>query len=410
MRRVVITGIGAVTPIGTGKDAFWASLLDGRSGVALVEKFDCSEIATRIAAEVKGFEPETYMDRKEARRMDRFTQFAVAATRLALADAKLEIGEEKSPRTGVLIGSGVGGIGTLEEEAKTLFEKGMGRVSPFFVPMMIANMGAGKVARIFNAKGPSETVVTACATSTNALGDAFRIIQRDEADTMIAGGAEAAVTRISMAGFSNMKAMSRRNDDPEGASRPFDKGRDGFVLGEGAGVVILEERETALARGATIYAEMVGYGMSNDAYDMVHPAPEGEGARRAMEAALRDAQLTPDAIDHINPHATSTPAGDLAETQAMKALFGRHAYEIPISATKSMTGHLLGAAGAIEAIACAMALKTGVVPPTINLNDPDPECDLDYVPNRARRVAIQTAMSNSFGFGGHNATIIMTKA
>ena len=342
--------------------------------------------------------------------MDRFTQFAVAASKMAVEDAELVIDDDLAPRTGVLIGSGIGGLQTLEDEAMTLFEKGMGRISPFFVPMMIANMGTGKVARMFNAKGPSETVVTACATSTNAIGDAFRLIQRGEADVMIAGGAEAAVTRLSMAGFSNMKALSRRNDEPEKASRPFDKLRDGFVLGEGAGIVIVEEREVALARGAKLYAEVIGYGMSNDAYDMVHPAPGGEGARRAMEASLRDAGMSPTEIDHINPHATSTPAGDAAETQAIKTLFGPHAYKMPISATKSMTGHLLGGAGAIEAIAVAMALKTGTVPPTINLDVPDPECDLDYVPNRARRVPIGTAMSNSFGFGGHNASLVLARS
>ena len=347
MRRVVITGIGAITPIGIGTEAYWAALLDGRSGVGLIDRFDCSEIATRIAAEVKGFEPEAYMDRKEARRMDRFTQFAIAASSMAVADSGLEIDDSLSLRTGVFIGSGIGGLQTLEDEAQTLFEKGLGRISPFFVPMMIANMGTGKVARLFNAKGPSETAVSACATSTNAIGDAFRIIQRGDADVMITGGAEAAVTRLAMAGFSNMKALSRRNDEPSKASRPFDRDRDGFVLGEGAGILILEEREQALARGAKLYAEIIGYGMSNDAYDMVHPSPGGEGAKRAMESALRDAGMAASEIDHINPHATSTPAGDIAETHAMKALFGAHAYRIPISATKSMTGHLLGGAGAI---------------------------------------------------------------
>ena len=407
MRRVVITGLGAITPIGIGVEAFWASLLDGRSGVAAVDKFDCSEISTRIAAEVKDFDSLAYVDKKEARRMDRFTQFAVAATKQAIADSGLEITPEIAPRVGTMIGSGIGGLATLEEEANTLFEKGMGRISPFFVPMMIANMGSGTVARLFGAKGPSETVVTACATSTNSVGDAFKIIQRGDADVMIAGGSEAAITQLGMAGFSNMKAMSRRNDEPEKASRPFDRERDGFVLGEGAAVLILEEREQALARGATVYAEMVGYGMSNDAFDMV--APDGVGAQFAMTAALRDAGMAPDEIDHINPHATSTPAGDAAETKAIKAVFGPHAYKMPISATKSMTGHLLGGAGAIEAIAAALALKSGMVPPTINLENPDPECDLDYVPNMARRVPIGTAMSNSFGFGGHNATIILAR-
>ena len=339
--------------------------------------------------------------------MDRFTQFSVAATKLALNDADLTITDELSARTGSIIGSGIGGIATLEQEANTLFEKGMGRISPFFVPMMIANMGTGTAARIFNAKGPSECVVTACATSTNAIGDAYKIILRGDADVMIAGGSEAAVTPLGMAGFSNMKALSRRNDNPTGASRPFDKGRDGFVLGEGAGVVILEERDMALARGATIYAEVVGYGMSNDAYDMV--APNGLGAQAAMQAALKDAQLTPEQIDHINPHATSTPAGDVMEARAIKAVFGDHAYKMPISATKSMTGHLLGGAGAIEIIAAALALQTGEVPPTINLSEPDEDCDLDFVPNHSRKVDIKTAMSNSFGFGGHNASVILSR-
>lgn len=408
-KRVVITGIGAVTPIGIGKEAYWKALVEGKSGVSLVEKFDCAEIATRIAAQVKDFDPDEYMDRKEARRMDRFTQFAVAASKMAVADSCLTITEELAPRVGVHIGSGIGGIATLEEEARTLYEKGMGKISPFFVPMMIANMGTGRVARILNAQGPSETVVTACATSTNAIGDAYRLLLEGAADVMVAGGAEAAVTPLSMAGFSNMRAMSRRNDDPEKASRPFDIERDGFVLGEGAGILVLEEREFALARGARIYAEIIGYGMSNDAYDMVQPAPEGRGAAQAMRAALKDAGIAPDTVDYINPHATSTPLGDIAETQAIKDVFGDHARRIAISATKSMTGHLLGAAGAIEAIATALALSEGILPPTINLNHPDPQCDLDYVPNVARRQAVKTALSNSFGFGGHNATLVLSR-
>lgn len=408
-RRVVITGIGAVTPIGIGKQAYWDSLICGRSGVSLVERFDCSEIATRIAAQVKEFNPDDHMDRKEARRMDRYTQFAVAASKMAVADSGLAITEELAPRVGVHIGSGIGGIATLEEEARTLYEKGMSKISPFFVPMMIANMGTGRVARMFNAQGPSETVVTACATSTNAIGDAYRLIQEGAADIMIAGGAEAAVTPLSMAGFSNMRAMSRRNEDPERASRPFDIERDGFVLGEGSGILVLEEREAALARGARIYAEIIGYGMSNDAYDMVQPAPEGRGAAQAMRAAIKDAGISPEAVDYINPHATSTPLGDIAETQAIKEVFGAHAGRIAISATKSMTGHLLGAAGAIEAIATSLALAEGVLPPTINLTHPDPQCDLDYVPNVARRQAVKTALSNSFGFGGHNATLVLAR-
>jgi 3-oxoacyl-[acyl-carrier-protein] synthase II len=408
MRRVVVTGMDAITPIGIGLEAYWSALLAGKSGVELVQKFDCSAIATRIAAEVKGFDPYAVLDRKEVKRMDRFTQFSVTCAKMALDHSGLEITDDLSPRVGTLIGSGIGGLATLEEEARTYFEKGMGRISPFFVPMMIANMGTGTVARLLKAKGPSETVVTACATSTNAIGDAFKIIQRNDADVMIAGGSEAAITPLGMGGFSNMRAMSKRNDDPHGASRPFDRDRDGFVLGEGAGILILEEREFAIGRGATIYAEVVGYGMSNDAYDMV--APDGIGARAAMINALKDAGMAPEEIDHINPHATSTPAGDSAETKAIKAVFGPHAYKMPISATKSMTGHLLGGAGAIEAIAVACALANGIVPPTINLDNPDEECDLDYVPNTARRVPIGTAMSNSFGFGGHNATIILARA
>ncbi|HEX5323986.1 MAG TPA: beta-ketoacyl-ACP synthase II [Capsulimonadaceae bacterium] len=408
-RRVVITGIGAVTPLGIGKEVYWRGLIEGKSGVTLIDSFDCSEIATRIAAQIRDFDPEQYMERKEAKRMDRFTQFAVAASKMAFADSHLTITEEIAPRVGTYIGSGIGGISTLEEEARTLFEKGMGKISPFFVPMMIANMGTGRVARLLNAQGPSETIVTACATSTNAVGEAFRLIARDDADAMIAGGAEAAVTPLSLAGFSNMRALSRRNDEPTKASRPFDEARDGFVLGEGAGILILEELEFARRRGAPIYAEIIGYGMSNDAYDMVAPAPEGRGAAQSMRAALRDAQVRPEEIDYINPHATSTPVGDIAETQAMKQVFGEHARRIAISATKSMTGHLLGAAGAIEAIATVLALQEGILPPTINLENPDLQCDLDYVPNVARRQVVHKALSNSFGFGGHNATLVLTR-
>lgn len=375
----------------------------------MITKFDCSDIATRIAAEVKDFDPEIYLDRKEARRMDRFTQFAVAASKMALEDSGLAIDDVLAPRVGTMIGSGIGGIETLENEAKTLFEKGMGKISPFFVPMMIANMGTGKVAKMLNAQGPSETIVTACATSTNAIGDAFKLVQSGKADIMFAGGAEAAVSQLAMAGFSNMRAMSKRNSEPTKASRPFDVGRDGFILGEGAAILVLEDLSSALARGARIYAEVIGYGMSNDAYDMVHPAPEGRGAAAAMVAALTDADIQPEEVQHINPHATSTPAGDIAETQAMKKVFGAHAYKLAISATKSMTGHLLGAAGAIEAVATALALQTGTIPPTINLDTPDPECDLDYVPHRSRKIDPKIALSNSFGFGGHNATLVMKK-
>ncbi|HEY3330316.1 MAG TPA: beta-ketoacyl-ACP synthase II [Capsulimonadaceae bacterium] len=408
-RRVVITGIGAVTPLGIGKDVFWNALLEGKSGVALVDRLDLSQIATRIAAEVRNFAPEDWLDKRDARRMDRFAQFAVAASKMALIDADLEITPELAPRVGTHIGSGVGGLNSLEHEAEIGFSKGIGKISPFFIPMMIANMGTGSVARIIGARGPSQTTVTACATSTNSIGDAFWLIRDGKADIMVAGGAEAAVTPMAMAGFSNMRAMSRRNDEPQRASRPFDVDRDGFVLGEGAGVIILEEREAAIKRGARIYAEIIGYGMSNDAYDMVAPSPGGDGAAQAVRAALEDAELDPKLVDHINPHATSTPAGDVAETNALKTVFGDHAYKIAISATKSMTGHLLGAAGAIEAIACALAVGNDIVPPTINLDNPDPDCDLDYVPHVARRMKVEYAVSNSFGFGGHNATVVIRK-
>ncbi|MBV9848103.1 MAG: beta-ketoacyl-ACP synthase II [Armatimonadetes bacterium] len=389
--------------------AYWDGLTHGRSGVGPVADFDCSAIATRIAAQVKGFAPEEYIDRKEVRRMDRFVQFAVAASQMAVRDAALPITDDNRARVGVFIGSGIGGIATLEEQHTKLMEGGMGRVSPFFVPMMIANMGTGQVARNLGAQGPSETAVTACATSANSLGDAFECIRRGDADAIIAGGSEAAITPISMAGFSNMRAMSRRNDDPEHASRPFDEGRDGFLLGEGSGILILEELSSAQARGARIYAEIIGYGMSNDAYDLVAPAPDGAGAARAMAAALKSADIAPESVGYINAHGTSTPAGDVQEVRAIKHVFGGHACKLAVSSTKSMTGHLLGAAGAIEAIATALALHHGLLPPTTNLQNPDPECDLDFVPNQARAQQADIALSNSFGFGGHNATLVLKR-
>lgn len=408
-RRVVITGLGAITPLGIGSERYWQGLLAGRSGVSPVEDFDCSAIATRIAAQVKDFRPEDYLDRKETKRMDRFAQFAAAASKMAVADADLPITDETRARVGVFIGSGIGGIATFEEQHRKLIEGGLGRVSPFFIPMMIANMGTGNVAKMLGAQGPSETAVTACATSTNSLGDAYLVIKRGEADAIVAGGTEAAVVPISMAGFSNMKAMTTRNDDPTHASRPFDVGRDGFILGEGSGILVLEELETARSRGAKIYAEIIGYGMSNDAYDMVHPAPEGAGAARAMTAALKSARIPGEAVGYINAHGTSTPAGDVLEVQAIKSVFGAHAHRLAVSSTKSMTGHLLGAAGAIEAIATALALQQGILPPTMNLETPDPECDLDFVPNQAREQQVDIAVSNSFGFGGHNATLIFKR-
>ncbi len=407
--RVVVTGIGAITPIGTGKNSFWASLKAGKSGIDKITKFDASNYDTQIAAEVKDFDPNTYIDKKEAKRMDRFTQFAVAASKLAVEDAALNVDEVDADRFGVVLGSGIGGIETLEREQEKLMTKGPGRVSPFFIPMMISNIGAGQVSMTFGAKGPNTTVVTACASSTNSIGEAFRIIQRGDADIMITGGAEASITPLSIAGFCSMKAMSTRNDDPTAASRPFDKDRDGFVMGEGAGILILEELEHAIKRGAHIYGEVVGYGMSADAYHITTPAPEGEGAARSMKNALKDANIAPEDIDYINAHGTSTPYNDKFETMAIKSLFGDHANKLAVSSTKSMTGHLLGAAGAIEAIACIMAINDSFIPPTINYTTPDPECDLDYVPNKGRERNVRYTLSNSLGFGGHNATIIMKK-
>ena len=408
-KRVVVTGIGAITPIGTGKDVFFKALEDGVSGLGSITKFDASEYDTKIAAEVKDFEPNAYIDKKEAKRMDRFTQFAVAASKLAIEDAVLDTNAIDQNRFGVVLGSGIGGIETLEKEYEKLATKGPNRVSPFFIPMMISNIGAGQISMTFGAKGPNTTVVTACASSTNSIGEAFRIIQGGHADVMITGGAEASITPLAIAGFCAMKAMSTRNETPQKASSPFDKNRDGFVMGEGAGILILEELEHAVKRGAPIYAEMVGYGMSADAYHITAPAPGGEGAARSMKNALADAGLSPNDVDYINAHGTSTPYNDKFETLAIKSVFEQHAYELAVSSTKSMTGHLLGAAGGIEAIACIMAITKGVIPPTINLENPDPECDLDYVANKAKVREVDVALSNSLGFGGHNATIILKK-
>ena len=409
-RRVVITGMGVCTSLGQELDPFWNNLQAGRSGVSLIESMDVSEYPTRIAASIKDFDPEAIFGKKEARRMDRFVQFAAATSQKALQDSGLVLGENVDPEEiGVYIGSGIGGLSTFEEQHAILLEKGPKRVSPFFIPMMIANMASGQVSIMTGAKGPNSTAVTACATGTHSIGDSFRLIERGEADAMICGGAEATITSMGLAGFCSMRAMSTRNDEPERASRPFDKDRDGFVMGEGAGILVLEELEHAQKRGARIYAEVVGYGMSADAHHMTDPSPGGEGASRAMKRALRSAGLAPSDVDYINAHGTSTGAGDKGETDAIKGAFGEHAYKVAVSSTKSMTGHLLGAAGGVEAIICALALRDGIIPPTINLEDPDPDCDLDYVPGEARHTAIQHAMSNSFGFGGHNATIIMKK-
>ncbi|MCL4426224.1 MAG: beta-ketoacyl-ACP synthase II [Firmicutes bacterium] len=407
MQRVVVTGMGVVSPVGIGVGEFWESLQAGRSGVARISSFDPTGFPSQIGAEVKGFDPSRYIDKKEAKRMDRFTQLAVAATAEALQMAHLDTKKIDADRVGVTFGTGIGGMQTLTEQFEVLKSKGPGRVSPFFVPMMIGNMAAGQIAITFGAKGPNTTVVTACASSANAIGDAFKVLQRGDAEVMIAGGSEAAFVPLAYAGFCSMRALSTRNDAPEKASRPFDRERDGFVMGEGGGAVILESLGHALARGAKIYAEVVGYGMTADAYHITYPAPEGEGGARAMQRALADADLKPADVDYVNAHGTSTEANDRFETMAIKKVFGERAYSIPISSTKSMTGHLLGAAGAIEFIASVLAIRDGVIPPTINYEFPDPDCDLDYVPNQARRVRVRVALTNSFGFGGQNATLII---
>jgi len=408
-RRVAVTGVGVVTPIGIGKDRFWNALLEGRSGVRRIQSFDPTPFPTQIAAEVHDFDPLDFMDRKEARRNDRFVQFAIAATRMALEDADFRITPENRDRVGVVLGSGIGGANTWEEQHRVLLERGPDRVSPFFIPMLISNMAAGMVSIVFGARGPNTSVVTACATGGHCIGDAFKIIQRGDADAMIAGGTEAAITALSIAGFCSMKAMSTRNHEPERAVRPFDRDRDGFVMGEGAGVVILEDLERARARGARIYCEVVGYGMSADAYHITQPDPEGDGAAQSMARCLEDAGLSPQEVDYINAHGTSTPYNDKFETLAIKRVFGDHAYRLAVSSTKSMTGHLLGAAGGVELIACALSVHEGVLPPTINYETPDPDCDLDYVPNRARPAPVRVALSNAFGFGGHNCTLAVRR-
>jgi 3-oxoacyl-[acyl-carrier-protein] synthase II len=408
-RRVVITGAGAVTPVGNTAEEFWTSLLAGRSGIGPITRFDASQMPTRIAGEIKGFDPLKYIDKKDDRKFDRFLKYAVACAVMAVEDAKLKTDSIDSTRFGVLVGSGIGGIETLLEQYAILTEKGPDRVSPFFVPMIIVNMAAGVISMRFGAKGPNSSVVTACATGNHAIGDAARIIQRGEADVMIAGGSEAIIIPLTIAGFCQMKAMSTRNDDPTRASRPFDAGRDGFVCGEGGGLVVLESLEHARARDARIYAEIVGYGMTGDAHHMTAPDPEGDGAARAMTAALRDAAVEPSAVGYINAHGTSTPYNDKFETIAIKRVFREHAKKLAVSSTKSMTGHLLGAAGGIEAIATAFALHHGVLPPTINYEKADPDCDLDYVPNQARQQEVEVALSNAFGFGGTNATLAFKK-
>ncbi|WP_042160398.1 beta-ketoacyl-ACP synthase II [Paenibacillus gorillae] len=406
-QRVVVTGMGVMTSLGSELDQFWGNLLEGKSGVSHIEAFDVSEYPTQIAAEIKNFNPEEFnLDKKEARRMDRFVQFASVASLSAVKDSGIVVGENvDAERIGVMIGSGIGGLGTWEDQHNILLEKGPKRVSPFFIPMMIANMGSGQVSILTGAKGPNSTAVTACATGTHSIGDSFKLIQRGEADVMICGGAEATIRPTGLAGFCSMRAMSVRNDEPAKASRPFDTDRDGFVMGEGAGVLILESLEHAQQRGARIYAEVIGYGMSGDAHHMTEPDPDG--AARCMTRALKDAGIEPSDIDYINAHGTSTPVGDRSETKAIKKALGDHAYKVAVSSTKSMTGHLLGAAGGVEAVILGLTLQNGVIAPTINLENQDPECDLDYVPNKPRKADVRTALSNSFGFGGHNATIVL---
>lgn len=408
-KRVVITGMGAITPFGTGKDKLWQSLVEGKSGIGPITRFDAENLPVTFAGEVKDFVPSDFINRKEIRRMDRFAQYAVAAARMAVEDASLDLEKEDRDRVGVIFGSSNGGMETFQEQTKVLLEKGPNRISPFFVPMMIANMAAGLISINLGIRGVNFTVVNACASGTNSIGEAFRALQRGDADVVITGGSEASVTPLTVAGFAAMKALSTRNDDPAKASRPFENNRDGFVLGEGAGVLVLETLEHAEARGARIYAEISGYGCTADAYHMTAPSPEGETVTRAISLALEDAGLKPEDVDYINAHGTSTPLNDRQETLAIKKVFGDHAYKLAISSTKSMIGHLLGASGAVEAIATALSLYTGVIPPTINYEEPDPECDLDYVPNEARQQPIEVAMSNSFGFGGHNATIVLRK-
>lgn len=408
-RRVVITGLGVVSPCGNGKEAFWQGITSGRSAVGPITRFDPTDFPTRIAAEVKDFDPADYMDKKEAKRMDRFAQYAVAAARMAEKDACLALEKEDPTRVGVWIGSGIGGIETFEEQHKVFLTKGPGRVSPFFVPMLIGNMAAGQVSIALGAKGPCGGVVTACATGTNAVGDGFNLVRYGEADVVFAGGSEAPITPMALAGFASAKAMSTLNDQPEKASRPFDANRDGFVIGEGAGVLVLEELEHALRRGAHIYGEVVGYGSTGDAFHIVQPAPAGEGGARAMARALADGGILPEEVGYINAHGTSTPFNDKFETQAIKTVFGDHAYRLAVSSTKSTTGHLMGAAGAVELIAVALTLEKQVIPPTINYETPDPECDLDYVPNVPRSGTIEVALSNSLGFGGHNATVAVRR-
>jgi 3-oxoacyl-[acyl-carrier-protein] synthase II len=405
----VVTGVGLVSPLGVGTEANWEALCAGRSGIGTITRFDAAQFACRIAGEVKGFDPLQFLEKKDVKKMDVFIQFAIAASQFAVDDASLAITQEMGPRVGVFIASGIGGFSTIEREHKALIEGGPRRISPFFIPAAIINLAAGQVSIRFGAKGPNSATCTACSASAHAIGDACEIIRRDAADVMIAGGSEAAITPMGVGGFAAMRALSTRNEEPERASRPFDAERDGFIMGEGSGVVVLEELEFARRRGAHIYAELVGYGMSADAYHITAPSEDGDGAVRVMEAALRDAGVEPSVVDYVNAHGTSTPYNDKLETLAIKKCFGEHARAMGISSTKSMTGHLLGAAGGLEAGITALAVKRQMMPPTVNLDHPDPECDLDYVPHKARPATIRYALSNSFGFGGTNGALLFRK-
>ncbi len=407
-KRVVITGTGVVSSLGLGTQQFWNAIKEGKSGIDTISRFDVSNFSSKVASEVKDFEPTNFMDRKEAKRMDRYNQFAIAAAKMAVEDSKIDLEKIDRTRAGVIVGSGIGGIETLEDQHETYLNKGAGRVSPFFIPMMIGNMATGRIAIEFGFKGFNECVVTACATSNNAIGDAFKVIQRGDADIMIAGGAEASLTPLSLAGFCSMGAVTS-NPDPKTACRPFDAERDGFVMAEGSGIVILEELEHAISRGANIIAEVVGYGNTSDAYHITAPSPEGEGGVRCMKMAINDAGINPEDVGYVNAHGTSTPLNDPIETAVVKQVFGDHAKKLAMSSTKSMTGHLLGAAGAVEAIITSLALKEGILPPTINYKTPDEKCDIDCVPNVARKADIKYALSNALGFGGHNATIALKK-
>lgn len=408
-RRVVVTGLGLVTPLGIGVEKSWQGLCKGNSGVGRITQFDPKDLSSQIAAEVTDFDPSDWIEQKEIKKMDRFIHLAVAASQMAMDDAGLNINGGNAERTGVIVGSGMGGMSAIEHYDKILTEKGPRRISPFFIPMTIINLASGQISIRFGAKGPNSATVTACAAGTHAIGEAFRLIQRDDADAMITGGTESVITPLAIGGFCSMKALSTRNHEPERASRPFDRDRDGFIMGEGAGIVILENLDSAISRNARIYAEIIGFGMSGDAYHISSPSPDGEGAARCMAIALKDSGINPTEVDYINAHGTSTKYGDEIETRAIKNVFGEHAYKLKVSSTKSMTGHLLGAAGGVEAAITSLAIYRGIIPPTINLDNPDPECDIDYVPNKAIEARVDVAMSNSFGFGGTNACLLVRR-